>query len=133
VTRALVFLGLLALGLLAWTVLAAEFAGDVKRAERWLARRLMPAGGTHAGHPGRPVHPRFGALADTPPDGIEAVRPDGTITVGAHDALSDAEIAALTPRREPIRGRQPWQPCEPPPDPSPSMLPLTGPLPKVMP
>lgn len=125
-TRALVFLGLLAVGMALWTIVSAEFAPAVKRAERRFLRLLMPAAGAHvspAATPGEvPPHPRLGPLRDTPPDGITVLRPGGQIRVGGE-----------LPRRGELRNREPWQPCDPPPDPSPSMMPLTGPIPKVMP
>lgn len=98
-TRALVFLGLLAVGMVLWTIVSAELARPVKRAERRALRLLMPATGTHAapvreaenGPPagGAPdvsgsgaVHPRLGRLAPTPPDGVRVLFPGGEIRVG---------------------------------------------------
>jgi hypothetical protein len=55
-------------------------------------------------------HPEFGPLRPTPPEGIEVTRRDGTMLVG---------------------GMSVFDPCPTPEQPSMSMLPLTGPIPRV--
>lgn len=56
----------------------------------WFAQsRNLPGPGQHTGPmllaDEKPSHPRFGELIETPAEGIEAVRPDGVIRVGAHE------------------------------------------------
>jgi len=55
-------------------------------------------------------HPEFGPLRPTPPEGIEVTRRDGTMLVG---------------------GMSVFDPCPAPEQPSMSMLPLTGPIPRI--
>jgi hypothetical protein len=90
----IVFLGILAASLVAWTFVTAEFAADVKRFEHWLisqfphGRHVDPDFGTTGPQPQlpeEPAHPRYGTLLnDTPAEGTERVINGQRFTVGAH-------------------------------------------------
>lgn len=58
----------------------------------------------------RPVHPRFGALLETPAEGVDAVRGDGTITVGRRGKHEKPHPPWLTAQFPAI----PAQPAPPP-------------------
>lgn len=67
-------------------------------------------------------------MAGTPPEGIDAVRDDGTITVGRRPV--NGRSLGDMPRRQPLQDRAPWQPAEQPAHAAPTMF-LTGPMPAV--
>jgi hypothetical protein len=52
-----------------------------------------------------PAHPRFGPLLDTPPEGIETVRPVNGRSLGTQPRRTPTERGPVLPPRKP---RQPW-------------------------